>query len=94
MFGDRSGDQKKIGVPRACDEPDTEPVEVVKWIVEGVDFQLAAIAGAGVDVTDAQRAAKYGTDVALQAVANAQAFIRLRRWLGDDAERCNLTQYF
>jgi hypothetical protein len=59
-----------------------------------VDLELTAIAGAGVDVTDAQRTAEYGTNVILQAGTNAQAVICRRRRLGDDTDRCNLSQGF
>ena len=94
VFRDGAGDQQQIGVPGARDEADAEPFEVVEGIVERVDLELAAVAGAGVDVTDAERTAEHGTNAILQVVANAQALIRLRRLFGDDSDRCNLAQRF
>ena len=94
VFRHGARDQQQVGVPGAGDEADAEPFEVVEGIVERVDLELAAVAGAGVDVTDAERTAEHGTNAILQAVANAQALIRLRRRFGDDSDRCNLTQCF
>jgi hypothetical protein len=42
-------------VPGAGDELDAEAIEVVVGVVRGVDFELAAVAGTGVDVSDRQR---------------------------------------
>ena len=91
MFRDRTRDQQQIGMPGTCDKPNTEPFEVVEGIVESLDLELATIAGARVDVADAQRTAEHGTNLVLQAVEKAQTFIRLRCGFGDDADRCNLT---
>ena len=46
-------------MPGARDEADAEPLDVVERIVERVDLELAAVAGAGVDVADAERAAEH-----------------------------------
>jgi hypothetical protein len=78
----------------ACDKPNAESFEVVDGIVECVNFELATVTRAGVDVANTERTTEHGTNVILQAIANTQAFICLRRWLGDDADRCNLTQCF
>jgi hypothetical protein len=94
VFRHGACDQQHIGVPRACDKPNAESFKVVERIIESVDLELTAVTRAGVDVADAQRAAEHGTNVVLQAIADTQAFICLRRWLGDDADRCNLAKCF
>src|SRR6266480_363303 len=81
-------------MPGACDKPNAEPFEIVDGIVYSLYLELAAVAGAGVDVTDAQRSAQHGPNPILQAVAKTQALIRLRRRLRNDADRGNLTQCF
>jgi hypothetical protein len=45
-------------VARAGDELDAQALDVVVGVVERVDLQLAAVAGAGVDLADRQRLAE------------------------------------
>ena len=52
----RAGHQQQVGVARARDEPDAESLDVVVRIAERVDLELAAVARAGVDLADRQRA--------------------------------------
>src|SRR6185312_11760653 len=92
VLGDRAGHQQEIRVPGTRHEADAEALEVVERIVERVDFQLAAVAGAGVDVPDAERPAEQGADALLQGLADAQAVVRLRRGLGGDPNDRNLPQ--
>ena len=79
-------------MPGTCHESNAEPFEVVERIVERVDLQLAAVARACIDVTDAECPAEHSPNVRLQAVANAQLLVRLRRGLGDDADGGDLAQ--
>src|SRR5207302_2118896 len=51
--GDRARDEQQIRVTRARHETDTQPFHVVEGVVEGLDLELAPVAGAGVDMTDA-----------------------------------------
>ena len=62
----RAGDQQHVGMARAGDELDAAPFEVVVGIVEGVDFQLAAVARTGIDLADGQRAAEDAQDLVVQ----------------------------
>jgi hypothetical protein len=55
----------------AGDETDTEPLEVVKWIVESVDLELASVTRPCIDVADAKSSAEDGTDPLLERVADA-----------------------
>lgn len=55
---ERPGDQQHVRVPGARDEFDAEALDVVVRIAECVQFELAAVARAGVDRADAQRAAE------------------------------------
>jgi hypothetical protein len=43
---------------RRCDEAQAKTLEIVERIVQGVDFQLAAVARAGIDLTDRQAASQ------------------------------------
>jgi hypothetical protein len=54
----RAGDQQHVGVARRGDEAQAEALEVVEGVVEGVDLELAAVAGAGIDLADRQAAAE------------------------------------
>jgi hypothetical protein len=79
-------------VPRTRHEADTEAFEVVQRIVEGVDFELAAVAGTRVDVANTERPAEHGADLLLERLAHAQAVVRLRRRLGGDPDGRDLSQ--
>jgi hypothetical protein len=45
-------------MPRRGDETQAETLQIVKRILQGVDFQFAAVARAGIDLADRQAAAK------------------------------------
>ena len=77
---------------RTCDEADAEPLEIVDRIAERVDLELTAVAGAGVDVSDAERGAEHRKNALLQLRANPQAVISGRGGLGDDSDRGDLAQ--
>ena len=53
-------------MPRACDKLDAETFEVVVGVAQRVDFQLATVAGAGVDVAYGERPAECAQDFFLQ----------------------------
>ena len=57
VVGDRAGDEQDVRMARRRHEPQAETLNVVKWIVERMDLELAAIAGAGVDLADGEAAA-------------------------------------
>ena len=50
VLRDRSGYHQHIGMTRRRNEPETEALDVVVGIVQGVDFKFASIAGSGVDL--------------------------------------------
>ena len=55
---------------RRGDETQAEPLEIVEGVVERVDLELAAIAGAGIDLADGEscgRAAPWRRDRRLPA---------------------------
>src|SRR5262249_51787504 len=58
VAGHRAGDQQQIGMARRGDEAQTEALEVIEWIAEGVDLELASVARAGIDLADRQTAAE------------------------------------
>ena len=71
---------------RTGDELDAAPLEVVIGIVEGVNLQLAAIAGAGIDLAYGQRPAEDMQYVVVQPIDLAlRAVVGDRRGLGEDA---------
>src|SRR5882757_5839424 len=72
---DRSRNQQQVCVARAGYESDTQPFNVVKRIIEGMDFQLATIAGPGVNGSNTQRTAKYFKNARLQLVGNTQRVV-------------------
>ncbi len=67
VLGHRPGDQQHVGVARRGDEAQAEALEVVEGVVERVDLQLAAVAGAGIDLADREAAAEPPARGALDA---------------------------
>ena len=53
---------------RRGDEAQAEAFEIVERVAERVDFQFAAVAGAGIDLADRQRAAEPGAGGAVHAL--------------------------
>jgi hypothetical protein len=72
-------------MPRACDKTDTQPFDIIEWITDRVDFQLAAVTGAGVNGPNTECAAEYFEYARLQHVSNPQRVVTRRRWLRDNA---------
>ena len=54
----RSGHQQHIGMARRGDEAEAKALDIVIGVVERVDLELAAVAGAGVDLADRRLAAE------------------------------------
>jgi hypothetical protein len=82
----RPGDQQHVGVARAGDEADAQPLDVVVGIVERVDLQLAAVARTGIDLADGQRLAQDLQQFAMDAFDRcALGVVDARRRLGEDA---------
>ena len=54
------------------DEAQAEALQIVEGIAEGVDLELAAIAGAGIDLTDRQRAAEPAARGTVERCARAR----------------------
>ena len=81
----RPGHEQEVGVPRARDEADAQALEVVVRAVAGVDLELAAVARAGVDMADGERAPEVPEQRLLQPLLElAKRRLGLRRGLGDD----------
>ena len=79
VLGDRAGHQQHVGVARRGDEAQAEALEVVEGVVERVDLQLAAVAGAGIDLADRQAAAEPAARGAVDALPRARRAPRRRR---------------
>ena len=74
-------------MPRARDEADAEPLEVVVGIAERVDLELAAVARAGIDMADRERAVKVLQHSCFEPLRrHAQRIVGRRRRLGLDAD--------
>lgn len=58
VAGERAGDQQHVGVAGRGDEAQPEALQDVDHAGQGVDLQLAAVAGAGVHLPDRQAAAE------------------------------------
>ena len=56
--GHGSGNQQHVGMARRRDEFQSEPLQIIEWVVQGVNFQFAGVARAGVDLADRQAAAE------------------------------------
>ena len=57
ILGQRACHHQHVGVARRCDESQPKTLKIVKGVVERVDFKLAAVAGAGVDLANGEAAA-------------------------------------
>src|SRR3974390_217272 len=55
VLSHRARDKQHVGMPRRGDETHAEALEIVERVVQRVDFQFAAIARAGVDLTNGER---------------------------------------
>src|SRR5439155_19215693 len=53
--GDRAGYEQHVGMPRRRHEAKAEPLKVVEHVVEGMDFELAAVAGARIHLANRKR---------------------------------------
>ena len=58
VLGDRTGHQQHVGMARRSDEAQAEALEIVEGVLQRVDLQLAAVARAGIDLADRERAAE------------------------------------
>ena len=79
VFRHRTGDEQDVGVARRRDKTQAESFEIVIGVVERVDLQLAAIAGARVDFADRQAAAQF---LARRAPERVAKFRDRRRIVG------------
>jgi hypothetical protein len=71
-------------MPRTCNKSDTQSFDIVEWITERVDLQLAAVTGAGVNGPNTESSAQYFENARLQRVGNTQRVVTRRSWLRDD----------
>ena len=89
----RPGDQQHIGMARRGDKAQPEPLEVVERIVQRVDFQLAAIARAGIDLADRQAAAEPSAGGAVDLLGEfGEGDITCRRRRLGQRRRCQTAQ--
>ena len=65
--------QQHVGVARRGDEPQAEALQVVVGVGERVDFQFAAVAGAGVDLREWRGCARSAASSAWLRAAPASA---------------------
>ena len=85
VLGDRAGHQQHVGMARRGDEAQAEALEIVEGVVERVDLELAAVAGAGIDLADREAAAEPPPRGAIDDLPQARpsaASSRRRRRLG------------
>jgi hypothetical protein len=52
VLADRPRHHQHVGMARRGDKAQAEALEIVEGVVERMDFELAAVAGAGVDLAD------------------------------------------
>ena len=96
ILGHRTGNKQHIGVPRRGDEANAKSLEVVERIVEGVDFELAAVAGSGVDLANCQAAAQASARGAIEASCELIHCSVAQRWrrLGERRAKHTLEKQF
>ncbi len=85
MARDGAGHQQQVGVPRAGDEMDPVALEVVVGVVQRLDLEFAAVAGAGIDLADRQRATEHLADPCLQLAFGPLQVGEPGRRLAEDA---------
>ena len=56
VFRNRPRDEQDVRVPRGRDNSDPDAFEIVEGVVQRVNFELAAIAGPGIDLTNSETA--------------------------------------
>ena len=71
----RPGHQQHVGVARRGDETKAEALEIVEGVAERVDFELAAVARAGVDLADGKAAAELAVAALLTSSASSASSV-------------------
>ena len=82
---DRARHQQTVGVAWRRDETHAEALDIVDGIVERMDLQFAAIAGAGIDFANGKRAAEQPARPRLQRLADLLVCGGVRGGRGDAA---------
>jgi hypothetical protein len=84
-----------VGMARRRDKTQAEAFEIVERVVERVYFELAAIAGAGIDLADRQAAAKPAVRGAVDLLCELgkRGVVGRRRRFGDGRADQVLEQY-
>lgn len=77
-------------MPRTCHKPDTEPVDIIEWIAERMDLQLAAVTRPGINGSNTKRAAEHFENARLQRANNTKRVVTWRRRLRDDSGATDL----
>jgi hypothetical protein len=62
-------------MPWTCYKPDTQPLDIVEWITERVDLQLAAVTGPSVNSPNTERPSEDFENARLQRLGNTQCVI-------------------
>ena len=78
-------------MPRAGDESDTETFEIVEWVAERMDLELATVAGTRVNGANAQCTTQHSENALLQPCCDTQGFVGRWRQLGGNSRAMNLT---
>src|SRR4029453_15975629 len=82
--GDGAGDEQQVRVARRGHEVDAEALAVVYGAGQPADLQLAAVAGAGVDLADGQGAAEQPLHARVELAAEGHDRLARFERLGDD----------
>jgi hypothetical protein len=96
VAGDRTGDQQDVGVARRGDEADAESLQIVESVVERVDLEFTAVAGASIHFADGEAAAEPTVRRPVQALRQLRQTILVgsrcgfRQWSVEQAAENNL----
>jgi len=74
ILGYRPRDEQNIGMAWRGNKPETESLEVVKGIAEGMDFKLTTIARACIDLADGETASEFHARGALDFLGERDDF--------------------
>ncbi len=77
-------------MPGTGDEPDARTLEVVVWIAECMDLQLAAVAGSRIHMADPQGTLEYGLQFALDLRGLGFGSQRRWQWFAQSADTANV----
>src|SRR3954463_12262058 len=79
VLRDWPGNQQYVRMSRRGDKPDPEALDVVVWVIQGMDFEFTRIAGSGIHLPDRETSSKPAAGLTLEGAADFLQLHRARR---------------